>query len=177
MEWTKVDKDPPSKGIYLITDGKQFTPCEGWWSPENGWEVDRDARIAGFRDVTHWMPYPELPQEPWDAPTHAHLYPKRLLAKGITVDACDKGPPVVYMGMCDDQYYHFRAHEQRWRIAVADAADVAAVAESSIDRGVFFYADGRYGDEREKKNPMPLELAEAIIRQCVRVWRLSRQDD
>jgi hypothetical protein len=62
-----------------------------------------------------------------------------------------------------------------WRIAIADAPDVAAIAESTMDRGETFYAEGRYGNEREGLSP--LEQAEAIIRQCVRVWRSSRQDD
>ena len=46
MEWISVDKLPPQTGAYLITDGRMIG--EGYWSPANGWEIDRDSRLCGF---------------------------------------------------------------------------------------------------------------------------------
>jgi hypothetical protein len=61
MKWISVHRLPRHTGAYLITDGRMIG--EGYWSPDNGWEIDRDSRLCGFMDVQYWTHFPELPKE------------------------------------------------------------------------------------------------------------------
>ncbi len=185
MEWISVDKLPPHTGAYLITDGRIIG--EGYWSPANGWEIDRDSRLCGFMDVQYWTPFPELPKE-----RHNDWNRELLLADGITVTERLPGTPVQYIGQCDGQWYYFRARHQHWRMAIASTAEAATCATSSVvdrelDREsaqqspiqtanaiVFFYAGGFYGAEPDAAGYMPLEQVEEIIRRCVRLWRVAQ---
>lgn len=172
MEWISASTPPTTEDYYLITDGRPgVIPCEGYWSLAHGWEIDRDARQGGFREVTHWMPYPELPKErhnDWDRPL--------LLCDGVTVTNRIPGTPVEYIGQCDDKAYYFRARHQHWRMAIADTAAAAVSAETARAPMVYFCADGQYSDDAEAAGYMPLEQAEEIIRRCVKLWRAAQAE-
>lgn len=75
MEWINVKKELP-----IDQDGKWFLVCVKtptgtdedfacWFNPEiedepNSWHTYRNQSGRGYSfEVTHWMPYPELPQD------------------------------------------------------------------------------------------------------------------
>jgi|SRR5882672_1160011 len=143
MEWISLDKLPPHTGAYLITDGRMIG--EGYWSPANGWEIDRDSRLCGFMDVQFWTHFPELPKErnnDWNR--------ELSLSDGITVTERLPGTPVQYVGQCNGQWYYFRARHQH---AIASNAEAATGATSSmVDRGL----------DREVGQQSPIQTTDAL---------------
>lgn len=174
MEWISIITRLPKGDAPVLVATGRFIAMADWNAEEQRFVMTsrEDAAMIMPQDITHWMPLPELPKErhnDWDRPL--------LLGDGVTVESRLGATPVEYSGKADGKDYYFKARGQRWRMTIGDSVDAcveASGAASPLERAEF-YCTGRYGEDQFAAGYMPLEQAETIIRQCVRLWRASRE--
>jgi hypothetical protein len=171
MEWIDVNDQLPNEDSSVLVVGLARYRTVADWSKESGWSVGREE-LFGSKDITHWMPLPELPKE-----RHTDWNRELLLCDGVTVESRLPATPVEYTGKADHKEYYFKARGKRWRMLIGDTVDQCVEVLGSHDplEQIDFYCVGRFSDTEFEAGYMPLEQAEEIIRRCVKLWRRGQE--
>lgn len=175
MEWIHIDRKLPDGSTPVLIATRQYVALASWNKKEGRFEMEsrEDAAMVSSRDVTHWMPIPELPKE-----RHNDWERELLLCDGVSVESRLPGTPVEYAGKAFDREYYFRSRGKRWRMAIAKTVDQAVEATGADDplRAAEFFCTGRYSEDEFAAGYMPLEQAEELIRRCVRLWKAGLEE-
>jgi uncharacterized protein DUF551 len=176
MEWISVDKKYPESAALVLVAADQYIALADWDAEERRFRMAsrEDAALIPVETITHWMHLPELPKE-----RHNDWSRELLLCDGVTVESRLGAAPVEYAGKADQKEYYFRSRGRCWRMAIADTVDMAVEAggvNQPLELADLF-CEARYGVEAFDASYMPLEQAEGIIRQCIRLWRSAQKTD
>ncbi len=125
MEWIHVNRKLPDSPAPVLIATRQYIALASWNAEERRFEMEsrEDAAMISSRDITHWMPMPELPKE-----RHNDRERELLLCDGVSVESRIPGTPVEYTGKAFDKEYYFRSRGKRWSMAVAESVDQAVEA-------------------------------------------------
>jgi hypothetical protein len=175
MEWIHINRKLPDSSAPVLIATRRYIALASWNAEERRCEMEsrEDAAMISSRDITHWMPMPELPKE-----RHNDWERELLLCDGVSVESRLPGVPVEYTGKAFDKEYYFRSRGKRWSMAIAETVDQAVEATGADDplRAAEFFCTGRYSDDEFAAGYMPLEQAEELIRRCVRLWKAGQEE-
>jgi hypothetical protein len=161
--------------LVLVAAG-QYIALADWDAEERRFRMAsrEDASLIPVETITHWMHLPELPKE-----RHNDWSRELLLCDGVTVESRLGAAPVEYTGKADQKEYYFRSRGRCWSMAIADTVDMAVEAGGVIQplELADLFCEARYGVEAFDASYMPLEQAEGIVRQCIRLWRSAQKTD